>query len=83
MLTLKPLSGARSTAFGAFTHETALLTLRRPPVTVIPFIEALGSTERMSSALSPYAVAVGKWALSRAAAPATCGVAIDVPLNNA
>jgi hypothetical protein len=37
----------------------------------------------MSKALTPYAVAEGKCALRRAAAPATCGVAIEVPLKNA
>jgi len=57
----------------------------RPPVTVIPDIDGVGVDEadcriavRVCCAVVP-----GLSALYNAAAPVTCGVAIDVPLNDA
>ena len=57
------------------------LTLSRPPVVVIPAMEAMWSTLARRLAFS--------WSVERlhaestnAAAPETCGVAIEVPLRN-
>ena len=55
-------------------------TSRRPPVTVTPASDGVATTrERMASRISA-ALAAGFIDLYRAAAPVTCGVAIDVPL---
>ena len=52
------------------------------PVLVVPASTATGSTVRSRSALSPAPVAPGNTAFASAAAPDTCGVAIDVPSSN-
>jgi hypothetical protein len=54
----------------------------RPPVVVSSASAASGSTLSSRSAFSPTAVADGNADFASAAAPATCGVAIEVPLRN-
>src|SRR5436309_7709879 len=65
---------------GALQARTALLTFRRPPVTVMPLSDGIGSTLFISVLLRP-AVSSAHTDNSSAAAPETCGVAIDVPLK--
>src|SRR5258708_8595741 len=66
------------------THETALATLRRPPVMVLPARLPSGSTLlRLAiftcpGVIPPFPVI----ARTRAALPPTCGVAIEVPLRD-
>ena len=60
----------------------AARTLTRPPVIVGPSGQEPDQPCRCSAALRT-AVVAGHWASTRAAAPDTCGVAIDVPLKNA
>ena len=65
---------------GGARHEcTALFTLRRPPVIVMPASEATASTVPTRASFS---AGVSSWQTESrsAAAPDTCGVAIDVPL---
>ncbi len=61
-------------------ERTALLTLSLPPVTVTPESAGMGSTLLRSVLLS---CAVLRLQLERtsAAAPETCGVAMEVPLK--
>src|SRR5262245_34010885 len=58
----------------------ALFTFSRPPVTVLPAIDVTGSTLFMRFA---FRLAVLREHLdsTKAAAPETCGVAIEVPLK--
>jgi hypothetical protein len=56
------------------------LTFNRPPVTVLPDNEPIGST-LLSRLLFSSAVSSGQTDNTSAAAPETCGVAIDVPLK--
>ena len=66
---------------GGARHEwTALCTLRRPPVIVSPVSAALKSTVPINASFS---AGVASWQTesTSAAAPETCGVAIDVPLK--
>ena len=79
--TVKPEPGESSQTCGLVLHETALPTLSRPPLAVTVASDDFGSTLSSSSAFSPTAVADGKAAFASAAAPATCGVAIEVPLR--
>ena len=62
-------------------HEVAMF--HRPSRTLVltdlVLKASTGSTELSSAALICVAVAVGSAACSRAAAPTTCGVAIEVP----
>src|SRR5262245_632989 len=66
---------------GAKHDATALCTLRRPPVIVWPLRACAASTVPVSASFSS---GVSSWQTDRtsAAAPDTCGVAIDVPLND-
>ena len=57
-------------------------TLSLRPVVVFPASEGIESPLNSKSALSCATVRFGFAASSKAAAPATCGVAIEVPLNN-
>src|SRR5438876_6630069 len=59
---------------------SALQALRRPPVATFPESEATGSVWPRIAALTCAGVNPGLAALTRAATPATCGVAIEVPL---
>ena len=70
--------GAGGSSSGA---ASTLAALTRPPVTVRPANAAIGSTVRMSEYLTCGGVAAGACAQSRAATPATCGAAMEVPLN--
>ena len=79
--TRKPGRGASSRSCGVCEHLTALAAFSRPPVTDLPARAAIGSTVPKSSALRPAPVAAGSAALTSAATPETCGVAIDVPSN--
>ena len=81
-LTVNPAAGASSQTNGASEQVTAVFAFRRPPVVVRPASEAFGSAVRRRSALRPRSLAPGKVAFASAAAPATCGVAIDVPEAN-
>ena len=67
---------------GRESFSIALATLSRPPVRVLPLRADTSSTVFSSLALICAAVASGKADLTNAAAPATCGVAIDVPLSS-
>src|SRR6185436_18367876 len=58
----------------------ALLTFSRPPVVVAPAIAGIGSTVFRIIAFRP-AVVREHAESTNAAAPDTCGVAIEVPLN--
>ena len=58
-----------------------LFRFSRPPVTVLPAREAIGSTDPSSFWITCWAVAVGFLSQYTASAPATCGVAMLVPLN--
>src|SRR5262245_29901811 len=60
----------------------ALSTFNRPPVTVLPANELIGSTLFMRFAFS-WAVLNVRLDSTNAAAPETCGVAIEVPLKKA
>jgi hypothetical protein len=63
-----------------FVHAViALYTFNRPPVTVRPVNEGIWSTLASSTFLSVTVSSVQADSTS-AAAPETCGVAIDVPL---
>ena len=74
--------GESSHTRGESSHERAPKAFSLPPVVVFPASELFGSTERRSSVFRPYRDASGNLARSRAATPETCGVAIDVPLND-
>ena len=78
---VKPSAGEVRTTSGVFEQDTALNTFRRPPVTELPASDDSMSADLMSSAFVPYNVAPGKCDITSAAAPETCGVAIEVPLN--
>ncbi len=56
------------------------LTFRRPPVAVLPESEAVGTALVRIALLIAAADEPGWYAAYSAAAPLTCGVAIDVPL---
>lgn len=53
---------------------------RRPPVTVLPLRDAVGAAESSRACLIWAELVAGLAALSRAAAPVTGGVAMEVPL---
>src|SRR5688500_1377205 len=75
-----PRARSPAGAGGATVHEcTALFTLRRPPVTVKPASDGSASTVPSSVAFSP-AVSIGHRDSTKAAAPDTWGVAMEVPL---
>ena len=61
---------------------SAALRFSRRPETVLPVSPATGSAVSSSAALTSATVAEGLAENSTAAAPATCGEAIDVPLKN-
>ena len=79
--TAKPEPGESSHTCGLALHATALATLSRPPLAVTPASDGFGSTLSSSSAFRPTAVDDGNAAFASAAAPATWGVAIEVPLR--
>ena len=54
-------------------------TFNRPPVTVIPASAGIGSAKFNSSCFSWVTGMSGDTARMRAAAPETCGVAMEVP----
>ena len=56
--------------------------LSRRPVIVLPFKEDTEAPLKISKLFNCCTVRFGFWASSNAAAPATCGVAIEVPLKN-
>ncbi len=56
------------------------LAFRRPLLTTLPLHAAVGTAAPRIAALTSAAVAPGREALYSAAAPVTCGVAIEVPL---
>src|SRR4051812_2572741 len=60
---------------------TAASAFRRPPVTDLPASAAFLSAEDSSAHLSCEVLAEGEAERASAAAPATCGVAIEVPLS--
>ena len=60
----------------------AFFTFSRPPVTVMPAREETGVTLLRRRVFSA-AVPIGHAESTSAAAPDTCGVAIDVPLYDA
>src|SRR4051794_34641027 len=70
-----------SAGTGPVIAPTAASAFRRPPVTDVPFRAGLTSTEDSSAHLSWALLAPGCAESARAAAPATCGVAIEVPLS--
>src|ERR687897_1496719 len=72
-------AGASTHTRGAPAHRTAEFTFSRPPVRTTSCSQLTGSTERSKSAFSPTSEAAGNAAFASAAAPATCGAAIDVP----
>jgi hypothetical protein len=78
-LTVKPGAGSSSHTSGSSEQVTAAFAFRRPPVVVRPASDAFASEVRRRSAFRPRSLAAGKAAVARAAAPVTCGVAIDVP----
>ena len=55
------------------------LMFKRPPVTVMPLRELVGVTLLKMAVRIWLAVALGKTDAYNAAAPVTCGVAIEVP----
>ena len=61
--------------------SSALCTLSRPPVTVIPVMAGVTSTEAMITSLISRWVNVGLKALTRAQAADTWGVAMEVPFR--
>ena len=67
---------------GATQDRIAPLTSSRPPVMVVVARAATGSTVLRSTSFTP-AVSIGHKDSRRAAAPETCGVAIEVPLKKA
>src|SRR5262245_26930527 len=77
---LPPVADRFVGAGGALQAVTALFTLRRPPVTVMPVIDGIRSTLPRIRLLR-LAVFIGQADNTSAAAPETCGVAIDVPLK--
>ena len=68
---------------GILSFSKALLTFNLPPVDVIPASDGTGSTLHSIRALILSLVRVGCWALINATVPATCGVAMEVPLQDA
>ena len=63
------------------TTASMAATSRRPPVEVTPpAIEAVGAADCRIARFTSAAVACGQRALYSAAAPDTCGVAMEVPL---
>jgi hypothetical protein len=68
-------------ACGLATQRTAAPMSRRPPVAVESCRDVSESTVERRSALMPRSLAPGSAALASAAAPETCGAAIDVPLR--
>ena len=53
---------------------------RRPPLTVRPLRDAVGAAEATSALRMAAPVLVGSIEAHKAAAPVTCGVAMEVPL---
>jgi hypothetical protein len=62
---------------GAGAQKVA--TLRRPPVTVLPTSEGVGTAVERIALLMLAADEPGWYAAYSAAAPATCGEAMEVP----
>ena len=62
------------------TKETTLKALSRPPLATLPARETIGSTESISRRFNWATESDGSTASARAAAPATWGVAMLVPL---
>ena len=76
--------GAPATGAVAGRHApTRAPTSRRPPVAVMPSSDAVGAAVERMAARIWGAVMAGFIDAQRAAAPETCGVAIDVPLYEA
>jgi hypothetical protein len=73
------LAGESIQACGDPAHLAAWSTFSRPPVREAALSAAIGSTSRSRSAFRPMPLAFGNTAFTRAAAPETCGVAIEVP----
>src|SRR5262249_37709918 len=61
---------------------SALATLSRPPDATLPLRPATGSTLVRIREMTWLYVSEGFWPQTSAMAPVTCGVAIDVPLND-
>ena len=62
------------------TTPRAFATFNRPPVAFFVVSPVSTSTPLSKASRNAATVASGEAALTRAAAPATCGVAIEVPL---
>ncbi len=73
---------AKSGVGGALHARMARLAFRRPPVTVIPDSDGIGSTLLRIVVFRSAVLSVQR-ERTRAAAPETCGVAIEVPLKYA
>src|SRR5687768_2173040 len=72
---------SRLPTFAAVDCAAALYRLRRPLVPTSPTSDAFGSTLRRIRFLICAGVDVGNFVNRKAAAPATCGVAIEVRLK--
>src|SRR4051794_34403055 len=68
---------------GGGAPVTAAKTVRRPPPTALPASAGSASTDPRSACLSWATEYSGCWASTSAAAPVTCGVAIEVPSSHA
>jgi hypothetical protein len=64
---------------GGESRSSAFLTSSRPPVVTLPASAGTGSTPASSACLTCTGVADGTFENRSAAAPETCGVAMDVP----
>src|SRR3954451_11706486 len=73
------VSGSR----GAPAAVSAPSALRRPPEATLPLSAGILSTPSRIACLTWAVVRLGSAASTRAATPATCGVAIEVPLRKA
>src|SRR6266702_4211500 len=69
-------------AGGMVSFSKAAATFSRPPVTVMPCMDGTGSAELMRRSFTWWCVMPGNCANTSAAAPETCGVAIEVPLSS-
>ena len=76
------LTVGASVASGA-VWVRARATFSRPPLTVLPANACSGSVLDKSTCPSCHGVSPGRWVSTSAAAPATWGVAIEVPLSQA
>src|SRR5262245_39114838 len=79
-----PLFGAAATTRGAVasgTTPTAAARLTRPPLTTLPASDGSRSAVASNWVMTCATVQFGWTSRIRATTPATCGVAIEVPLS--